>query len=94
MHRYVTLKYNHFWTTLLDNYLRLKINNQDHMLKWGAEEFNKPIENCKNRFLKPIIKAMKNLTELFVMPPESGDNMYIYQPILRERNLQLIRKQK
>ena len=62
----------------MDNHLGLNINTRENMLNWGAEEFNNPIENCKNRFLKPIVRGMKNLTELFVMPPESGENRFIH----------------
>ena len=92
MHIYVALKYNDFWATLMDKQLGLSIDTRKKYLNWGAGKFNNSIDNCKNRFLKPIIKAMKNLTELFVTPSESGNNRCIYQPIFRNKNLQLIRK--
>ena len=62
----------------MDKHLGLNINTIENMLNWGVEEFNNPIKNCQNRFLKPIIRAIKNLTELFVTPPESGDNRFIH----------------
>ena len=94
MHRYITLDYNDFWTTLLDTYFDIPTRNRKCILEWGPEEFNKPIERCNNRFLKPIMQSMKLLYTKFVTPPETGDNRFIFQPIFRNKNITRIVKGK
>ena len=37
---------------------------------------------------------MKNMTELFVTPPEFSENRFIYRPIFRNKNIKLFRKGK
>ena len=66
IHGYVALEYNKFWTNMLDQYLGITKENRSKILTWGADEFNQTIENCENRFLKPIIRTMKTLTENLV----------------------------
>ena len=52
----------------------------------GAEEFNRPIEKCNNRFMKPLLVSMKLLYTKFVTPPESCNNRFIFQPVFRNKN--------
>ena len=54
MHRYITLSYNDFWTSLLDMHLGITKTERHKILEWGPEEFNKPIQQCHNRLLKPF----------------------------------------
>ena len=72
MHRYITLDYNDFWTSLLDIYLDILKEKRKVVLEWGPGDFNKRLERCNNRFLKPIINSMKLLYSKFVTPPETG----------------------
>ena len=44
MHRYITLNYNDFWTSLLDYYLDTTPTNRKKIMEWGTKEFNKPLE--------------------------------------------------
>ena len=87
MHRYITLGYDDFWTSLLDMYLGITETTRKKILEWGPEEFNKPIEKCRNKCLKPIITSMKLLYMKFVAPPEIGDNRFIFQPIFQNKNI-------
>ena len=68
MHRYLSLNYNDFWTSLLDKLLIVNPATRPSILEWGSEEFNNPIIRCNNRFLKPILMSMKLLCEKFQTP--------------------------
>ena len=63
-------------------------------LLWGAEEFNRLIEKCNNRFMKHLLVSMKLLYTKFVTPPEYGDNRFIFQPVFRNKNFTRIVKGK
>ena len=92
MHRYVCQNYNDFWTTLLDHLLDIDKHSRRKILKWGPEEFNRPIEKCNNRFIKPLLVSMKLLYTKFVTPPEAGDNRFIFQPVFRNKNFMRVAK--
>ena len=92
MHRYICQNYDDFWTTLLDNILDVDKSSRTKILKWGPEEFNKPIEKCNNRFIKPLLVSMKLLYTKFVTPPEAGDNRFIFQPVFRNKNFMRVAK--
>ena len=94
MYRYITLNYNDFWTSLLDSSLYTTPTNRKKILEWGTKEFNKPLERCNNRFLKPILASMKLLYSKFVTPPETVDNRFIFQPVFKNKNLTRIVKGK
>ena len=87
MHRYISLKYNDFWTSLLNLTLGVNQTTRSKIPGWGSKEFNNPIEKCQNHFLRPIIKSMKLLYKKFQMPPETGDKRFIFQPVIRNKNL-------
>ena len=92
MHRYVCQNYDDFWTTLLDQLLDIDKHSRRKILKWGPEEFNRPIEKCNNRFIKPLLVSMKLLYTKFVTPPEAGDNRFIFQPVFRNKNFMRVAK--
>ena len=94
MHRYICQNYDDFWTSILDQFLNVDKNTRRNILKWGPEEFNRPIEKCNNRFIKPLLVSMKLLYIKFITPPEFGDNRFIFQPVFRNRNLMRIAKGK
>ena len=85
MHRYICQNYDNFWTTILDHLLDVNKSSRRTILQWGPEEFNRPIEKCNNRFLKPLLVSMKLLYTRFVMPPGASDNRFIFQPVFRNK---------
>ena len=94
MHRYISLGYKDFWTSILDKFLDVNPQTRKNILKWGSEEFNRPIEKCNNRFLKPLLVSMKLLYTKFVTPPEYGDNRFIFQPVFRNKNITRVKNKK
>ena len=89
IHRYLSLNYNDFWTSLLDRLHRVNPATRLIILEWGSEELNNPLIRCNIHFLKPILKSMKLLYENFQTPPDTGNNRFIYQPVFRNINLQI-----
>ena len=87
MKRYAILGYDDFWTSLLDNYLKINKNNRKQILNWGSGEFNNPIKNCRNKFLKHILITLQEFISIFVTKPEYGDNRFICQPLFKNNNL-------
>ena len=85
--RYAILGYDDFWTSLLDSYLKINKNNRKQILNWGAGEFNNPIKNCRNKFLKHILITLQEFISIFVTKPEYGDNRFICQPLFKNNNL-------
>ena len=94
MHRYICQNYDDFWTTILDHLLEVNKTTRRTILQWGPEEFNRPIEKCNNRFLKPLLVSMKLLYTKFVTPHGAGDNRLIFQPVFRKKNLMRIAKER
>ena len=62
-------------------YLGITKTTMKKNLEWGPEEFDKPIERCRTKFVKPIITSMKPLYVNFFTPSETGDNRF--QPIFQ-----------
>ena len=89
MHRYTSLNCNDFWTPLLDTLLAVNPATKPKILEWGSKDFINPMNRCNNHFHKPIIKSITILYEKFQTPPESGNNRFIFQPVFRNRNLQI-----
>ena len=79
---------------MLDKLLGVTKISRNSILHWGPEEFNRPIEKCDNRFLKPLLVSMKLLYTKFITPPEYGDNRFIFQPVFRNKNFTRIVKGK
>ena len=92
MHRYICQNYDDFWTTLLDKLLDIDKQSRKKILKWGPEEFNRPIEKYNNKFIRPPLVSMKLLYTRFVTPPEAGDNRFIFQPVFRNKNFLRVAK--
>ena len=85
--RYITEKYDDFWTDKLDDLLDVTLATRKTILKWGSEQFNPAISKCKNPAIRSLLCSLQELTEKFVTSPETGDNRYIFQPIFHNKNL-------
>ena len=87
MKRYVSEQYKDFWTNILDEALKVTPTSRKLILKWGSEQFEPAISNCKSSTIKTLLQCMQELTEKFVTPPETGDNRFIFQPLFQNKNL-------
>merc|ERR1712082_502747 len=87
MKRYDSEQYKDFWTNILDEVLKVTPTSREQILKWGSEQFEPTISNCKSSTIKTLLQCMQELTEKFVTPPETGDNRFIFQPLFQNKNL-------
>ena len=86
--RYVILKYNDYWTDILDDKLGVTINTCHKILSFGSEYFTTIIQShWESNELRNLIITLQEFLREFVMDPELGDNRFTTQPIFTMRIL-------
>ena len=86
--RYINLKYEDFWTDILDKKLGVNKNNREMILSYGSEYFTKIIERqWESQVIKSMIANLQTFLREFVTSPEAGDNRFITQPAFYNRNI-------
>ena len=72
----------------------VNIHSRMEIMGWGDKEFNGPIKNCIQKLLICMTISLQSLIHAFVTDIGTGDNRFIFQPLLKNNNLKHPRKNK
>ena len=85
--RYINNNYDDYWTKILDQHLNVTVSNRKKILNYGSEYFSPLIQSCKFAIIVNMIKNLQVFLREFVTEAEAGDNRFIFQSSLHNRNI-------